>query len=374
MERATVLIATRDAALRALLAETLRREGARCLQAADRPALLHAVRVERPDLLFLDGDVVPQAYDLIPELQARSRATGIVLLVWETDREQAVEAVSAGVMDFVTKPVDRDQFPLRAAVALERSRLSAGDRRDRMALEQRVNVKTQEVSERRDRLRRQMLSAIEALAQSMAAKHRHTEDHARRVTGVAGALARALRLPSGDVRAVELAARFHDIGKIGVRDDVLDKRGALTGAEYDHVKTHPLVAERILGSLDDFASVLPLVKHEHERFDGTGYPDGLRGEAIPLGSRIIAVADAYDALVSVRSYRSPCTSGAALDEIRRCAGTQFDPVLVDLFERLVRDGTIRPPADGAAPPKGVPARPAGRKPRPPRGSRRPRGA
>ena len=370
MERATLLIATRDAALRVLLAETLRREGLRCLAVADRPALLRAVRDERPDLLLLDADVVPQAHELVPELRARCRSTGVVLLIWETDREKVVDAVAAGILDFITKPVDRDQVPLRVAVALERGRLLAGDLQYRMALEQRVNLRTREVSEKREHLRRQMLSTIEALAQSMAAKHLHSEGHARRVTAVAGAVARALSLPPGDVRAVELAARFHDIGKIGVRDDILDKRGALTVDEYDHVKTHPLVAEKILGSLDDFAAVLPLVKHEHERYDGTGYPDGLRGEAIPLGSRIIAIADAYDALVSERVYRRAGEPQAALDEIRRCAGTQFDPALVEVFARLVRDGTAGAPRDEAAAPKAAPASPRPRKPRRSRGPRR----
>jgi putative two-component system response regulator len=277
VEHAQICIACRDDALRVLLSDVLLREGHTLFPAPDRRSILKSVTGERPDLLLLDADAGPRSLEILLDVQTRNREVGILLLVWETDRETAAEAVRLGVSDFITKPVDRDQVPLRVAVALERRKLAVSDRQYRLALEQRINVRTKEVWEKKERLRRQMMSTVEALAQSLAAKHHYTEGHSRRVTEVALAMARAMKMTPEDLRSVELAARFHDIGKIGVRDDVLNKAGALDENEYAHVKTHPLVAERILGPIEDFVSVLPLVKHEHERYDGSGYPDGLKG-------------------------------------------------------------------------------------------------
>jgi response regulator RpfG family c-di-GMP phosphodiesterase len=344
VEHAQICIACRDDALRVLLSEVLRRDGHALLPATDRKSILKAVSGERPDLLLLDADAGLRSLEILLDVQSRNREVGILLLVWETDPETAAEAVRLGVSDFITKPVDREQVPLRVAVALERRKLAVSDRQYRLALEQRINVRTKEVWEKKERLRRQLMSTVEALAQSLAAKHRYTEGHSRRVTEVAIALARAMKMPPEELRAVELAARFHDIGKIGVRDDVLNKAGSLDETEYAHVKTHPLVAERILGPIEDFVSVLPLVKHEHERYDGTGYPEGLKGKSIPMGSRIIAIADAFDALVTDRVYRRGGSPEAALKEIRRCAGSQFDPDLIEIFGRLVRSGAVKSPA------------------------------
>lgn len=338
MDAETILIAVRDAPQGTLLAEVLQREGYRCRIAAARDALLREMESERPEMLVLDADLDGRALEAIPDLQARDRDLGVLVLVWETDRDAALRAARMGILDFITKPIDRDKVPIRLTVAVERRRRLAAERAYRLALEKRINQRTEEVWEKKDRLRLQLLSTIEALAQTLGAKHAYTEGHSRRVTQLALALARAAGLSQHEARDVELAARFHDIGKIGIRDDVLDKPDKLTDAEYDHIKTHPLVAERILTPIDEFRSFLPLVKHEHERYDGKGYPSGLRGEDIPLGSRIIALADAYDALVSDRSYRRGCTREAALAEIRRCSGTQFDPRLTEIFQRVIDDG------------------------------------
>lgn len=343
MAEETVLIAARDAAQGNLLGEVLRREGYRCRLASARADILQQVQSERPELLMLDADLDGTILEIVPELQVRDRDLGILVLLWETDRDAALRAAQLGILDFITKPLDRDKVPIRLTVAAERRRRLVAERVYRLALEQRINQRTEEVWEKKERLRRQLLSTVEALAQTLGAKHAYTEGHSRRVTQLAVALARAAALSPNDVREVELAARFHDIGKIGIRDQVLDKPAKLTDEEYEHIKTHPLIAERILGPIDEFRSFLPLVKHEHERYDGKGYPSGLRGENIPLGSRIIAIADAYDALVSDRAYRRGCATDSAVAEIQRCSGTQFDPRLVDLFVRVVRDGKWEQP-------------------------------
>lgn len=345
----TVLVACRDTSQGVLLGEVLARAGHRWLAAHATSAVLDAVGRERPELLLLDADLDVRLPDFLPELFVRDRDLGVLVILWETDPETAVQAARLGVLDFITKPFDRDKIPIRLTVAAERRKQALSDRAYKLALEKRINARTWEVWDKKERLERQLVSTIEALEQTLAAKHCYTEGHSRRVSDLSAALARAAGLPQDEVRAVELAARFHDIGKIGIRDDVLNKRGPLTDGEIEHIRTHPLVAERILSPIDAFAAVLPLVKHEHERFDGNGYPDGLRGGAIPLGARIIAIADTYDALVTDRVYRRGCSAEAALAEIGRCAGTQFDPHLVELFARLAREGALAPEGGKATP-------------------------
>jgi len=131
----------------------------------------------------------------------------------------------------------------------------------------------------------------------------------------------------------------HDLGKIGIKDDILDKKGAFTEKEMSHIRRHSLIGCKIIHKVRLFRLEEPIVRHHHERFDGKGYPDGLKGEKIPLESRIIAVADAYDAMTSKRSYRRSLTREAAFQEIRRCAGTQFDPAVCEGFFSAVSNGT-----------------------------------
>lgn len=155
--------------------------------------------------------------------------------------------------------------------------------------------------------------------------------HSRRVQYLAICLAQCLELPQTEIITVGLGALFHDIGKIGIDDELLQKPVQLTIAEYDVVKEHPASGALILSQFRGMEKVIPLVYHHHERWDGLGYPGGLQVEDIPLGARIVAIADAFDAMTSKRNYASPRTPAQAYAELLRCAGTQFDPFLVNRF-------------------------------------------
>jgi putative nucleotidyltransferase with HDIG domain len=174
-------------------------------------------------------------------------------------------------------------------------------------------------------------ASVTSLVTALEAKHKYTEGHSLRVARYADAIAVGLALPPAIREQVYTAALLHDLGKVGVRDDVLDKCGALEEAEWAAMRQHPMLGARILSSLDFLAEEARTVRSHHERPDGRGYPDGLSGEAIPLAARIIAVADAFDAMRSIRSYRTALSEEAALAELRRGAGTQFDPAAVDAF-------------------------------------------
>jgi putative nucleotidyltransferase with HDIG domain len=174
-------------------------------------------------------------------------------------------------------------------------------------------------------------ASVTSLITALEAKHKYTEGHSLRVARYADGIAVGLALPPAIREQVYTAALLHDLGKVGVRDDVLDKRGALDAVEWAAMRQHPLLGARILASLDFLAEEARIVRSHHERPDGRGYPDGLSGEAIPLAARIIAVADAFDAMRSVRSYRTALSEEAARAELLRGAGTQFDPAAVAAF-------------------------------------------
>jgi putative nucleotidyltransferase with HDIG domain len=170
--------------------------------------------------------------------------------------------------------------------------------------------------------------AIRALAAALDARDPYTAGHSDRVSVLSVAVGRSLRLPAEDLEVLRLGALLHDIGKIGVPDDVLRKPGALTAAEWETIRQHPLLGARILRQVPFLAPHIPIVELHHERPDGRGYPYGLSSEDIPLAARIVHVADAFDAMTSARAYRGTRSTDAAIRELRRCSGTEFHTDIV----------------------------------------------
>jgi HD-GYP domain-containing protein (c-di-GMP phosphodiesterase class II) len=171
-------------------------------------------------------------------------------------------------------------------------------------------------------------AAVAALAAAIDARDSYTHTHSEDVVELTGAVAERLGLEEREVAHVRDGALLHDVGKVAIPHDILGKRGPLDGSEWKVMREHPVMGERILRRTPELAPIAPLVRHEHERWDGQGYPDGLAGEAIPIGSRIILACDAYNAMITARPYRSPMSHEDAVAELRRGAGTQFDPAVV----------------------------------------------
>jgi putative nucleotidyltransferase with HDIG domain len=181
---------------------------------------------------------------------------------------------------------------------------------------------------------------VTTLTRVVCARDPYTGGHSESIADLAAAVAQELGLSPAEVQNLRVAALLHDIGKVAIPDGILHKPGPLEPEEWAVVRKHPDIGARILASARHLWPVIPIVRHHHERWDGRGYPDGLSGEAIPLGARILAVVDAYAAMTDVRPYRTPLPVDLALQELRRCAGTQFDPQIVDAFLRtLERRGT-----------------------------------
>jgi HD-GYP domain-containing protein (c-di-GMP phosphodiesterase class II) len=237
-----------------------------------------------------------------------------------------------GIHDYLTKPFDLREVLARLSQSLQRCAAArAGGRR-----EQQLTDSARRSSRATARL---LLGAIESLSSALEAKDGYTRGHSERVSRLAGLLARALGEAPERVRRLRLAGKLHDIGKIGVREAVLGKPGPLTAEEWEQVEAHPVVGERILSPLLEQAEIGAMVRGHHERYGGGGYPDGLRGSSIPLGSRVLAVADAFDALTSDRPYRARLPVERALEVLWQGAGSQWQPTLVEALQAHLRAGT-----------------------------------
>lgn len=180
-------------------------------------------------------------------------------------------------------------------------------------------------------LHQSFLDTITALAKLIEAKDKYTSGHSQRVTEYSLLIAKKLNLSKKEIEMIKFCGLIHDIGKIGINESILQKPSKLTNDEYANIKTHPIIGENVVKHINFLREGLPIIRNHHERYDGKGYPDGLKGKEIPLLARIVAVADAFDAMTSERSYRKAFSLQEAIKELKENAGTQFDPQIVKIF-------------------------------------------
>jgi len=342
-----VIVVSADAGLRTSLVRGLGDGRFRVVPAETLAEAGVAARSASAEMVLLDSRL-GSTLEEMGRLRKINPALGFVVIVGDEDSTLAVEAARVGAYEFFIRPLDIPKTLFRLGVALEKHSRALEERAYTVALEERLNYRTEEVLQSRDRIKSQFINTIRALERALQAKNVYTEGHSRRVAEKSVEIARAMKVPREQIRHIELGALFHDIGKIGIRDDVLNKPGRLTDSEYEHMKLHPIVAEQILSPIEELRPIVEIVKHEHERWDGTGYPMGLKGAQIPLGSRLIAITDAWDSMVFDRIYRKALPHEAALAEIERNSGTQFDPDCVRIFCDIER-ARLRAGVPAAAP-------------------------
>jgi response regulator RpfG family c-di-GMP phosphodiesterase len=279
---------------------------------------------------------------LVREIRQRWPQVAIIVVTAGHDHDAAIDCLNAGAQRYFLKPIILDEFRRALEETVRIWKLQQENERYRLHLEETVRRQTR-------RIRNTFLSGIGSLVGMMEARDKFLHGHSVRVRTYALRLARALDLSRVQCKQLSLAAKLHDIGKIGVPEAILNKKDRLTPAEYAVVKEHPVIGEKVLAGIIRNQTVLAAIRSHHERLDGAGYPDGLRGNEIPLLARIIAIADSFDAMTTSRAYRGAMPAAQALEVLRHDAGTQFEPSFVEAFiETMLASPNVNPTLCGDA--------------------------
>lgn len=334
---ASLLVVDDETNVRGMLATLLRREGYRVAEAASAEEALRALRRDSGIQLIISDLHMPgrDGTSLLREVRECLPDTPVIMLTGDGDVASAVECLKLGALDYMMKPFLPQEIRSKIAKALAERRLAIEVRHLRESYQRDLEARVKELGRKNQAM---WLAQVQMAVTMLEAKDPYTRGHSTRVATHAAATSQVLGLPPRIVEEVRLGGELHDIGKIGTRDAVLHKDGPLTEEEFQHVRAHTIAGESMLEPLrEDHPEVLQIVRWHHERVDGAGYPDGLRGEAIPLVARIVAVADTFDAIVSRRSYRAGRPHALAMEELLRVAGQQVDAVVVEAFRATFPD-------------------------------------
>jgi len=334
-KKAQVLIVDDEEYIREILKTTLTQAGYGCTTAANAEEAVSALAERNYDLMFTDIRMPgKQGTELLLEVRTAFPEVVVIMITAVDSANTAIESMRTGAYDYIIKPFNLDQVLVSANRAMDKRRLENASREYQRYLQQVADERAAET-------RRLFYSITQVFVHMLDLKAPFNEGHAVRVADKARYVARELRMTEDGVRKVYLAALLHDFGMILVEDMLLNKEGELTPDEQRHIQERSSRADEVLRPILDDEEVLKSIRHNRERYDGTGYPDGLKGNLIPLGARVIAVVDAFDAIVSGRPYRLPRSPQDAIKELARCAQTQFDPqvvtVFADLYERVFRN-------------------------------------
>lgn len=326
--KARVLIVDDEIHIQETLGAMLENAGYETVAAGNVEAALTELSKQHFDIAFTDICMPGrQGTELLQEIRSAYPDIVMVMITALDNAGTAIESIRMGAYDCIVKPLNIDQVLVSANRALDKRRLEDANREYQKYLERIAEERAVET-------RRLFYLMTQVLVRLLDIKVPFNAGHATRVAEMSRYVARELRMTEDGVRKVYLAALLHDIGMIVAEDAVLRKRSALSEDEQRQIQERSTLAEEVLRPILDDEEVLKYMRHHRERYDGTGYPDGLKGAIIPLGARIICVVEAFDAMTQGRPYRSPCTPEEALAELQRCADAQFDPQVVSVFGEL----------------------------------------
>lgn len=299
------------------------------------PEALAFLREEMPELVLLDLHMPDMdGYEVLAEIKKSPETADlpVIFLTADDDTETEVKVFQAGAMDYIKKPFSAQVAIQRIDRILELRRLQTG-------LEQEVEKKTAELLLSNRKVANLSYQIMEAMSAAIDAKDRYTHGHSDRVAQYSRELAKRLGKTGQELVDIYYIALLHDVGKIGVPNEIINKPDRLTDEEFAVIKTHPGMGASILENISEMPQLSVGAHWHHERYDGTGYPDGLRGTGIPEIARIIGVADSYDAMSSNRSYRRALPQEVIIGELEKGKGTQFDPEIAELMIRMIREDT-----------------------------------
>ena len=323
-----ILIIDDEAVVRQSLSRTLARDSYRCAEAGNADEACVKMEAGHFDLAILDIKMPGKSgLELLPEVKTKYPNTAVIMVTAVTDVGVITQCMKSGAVDYIPKPFDPGEVSLSVRQSLEKRRFEIEMRNHLQGLECQVVVQDKKI-------RALFLGAVQSLASALEAKDKYTAGHSQRVADLATEIGRKLTMSSDELEDLRCAALLHDIGKIAIDSNIQNKPGKLTSQEYEHIMRHTQIGPDIVKPLVNEA-IVEMIRRHHDRYDGRGLGQDVSGEAIPLGARIIAVADTIDAMTSDRPYRQGMPRERALEEIKRCSNTQFDPKVVNALLGLL---------------------------------------
>lgn len=306
----------------------LKRSGYSFTGVTDPMEAIEKVKNEHFDLLLLDFIMTPLHGDqVVEEIRKFNKELYILLLTGHKDLAPPLDTIRRlDIQGYCEKSDKFDQLLLLIESGIK-------------SVEQMREIKSinEKLADTYDQLEQAYMESIQTVRYTVEAKDAYTRGHSDRVSEYSVLIGKKLGLSEKDIKRLKIGGLFHDVGKIGVPDDILQKNGKLSEDEYSEIKNHPTIGAHILSTASIFKDILPIVKHHHERYDGKGYPERLQGENIPYLARITSIADTFDAMTSKRVYRDSLPLDKVIEEFKRCRGTQFDPQVDDLFIDILQN-------------------------------------
>ncbi len=338
LKKESILIVDDNQDISTILSMSLKKEGYRIITAQTGAEALSQIKGKSFNVVLLDIKLPDMnGLEILKVIKQNDPATIVIIITGHGFIEVAIEALRYDAYDYLEKPLDMEKVKVTIKRGIQHQRLELKNKGLVKSLTKKnidLNQKVEEVLMLNKSLEALYLGTMAALVSTIEAKDCYTRGHSERVTDIAVSIAKELGFPEHEQELIRYACQLHDIGKIGIRDHILNKLGALEQDEWDEIKHHPTTGADIVKSLGFLEKGILFIKHHHERYDGNGYPEGLKMEDIPLGARIIAVADSFDAMTSDRAYRKAKSVDEAILELKENAGKQFDPQVVEAFLRV----------------------------------------
>lgn len=331
------LIVDDETQLREAVARFLRKCGYEVTTAGSGPEALQRLEMDNISLMLLDVhmpgmsgiDVVEEALRVDPDV-------AIVMLSAAADATTAAGCMQRGALDYLTKPIELSNLEGAVKRALRKRATLLQEQEISGWLKHEVTERARQLARAKSKQQELTVATLEALINALEAKNPHLAGHSARVAALAATIASELDLSDDEIEQVRTAGRLHDLGKIGIRENVMNKKGRLTDEEYQHIKQHVCIGTQILAPLKYLGPVVSTIRSHHEHWDGNGYPDGLSGHEIPLGGRILCATEVYDALTTARPYQKKVTPEEAVARMRLLNGKVLDPEVMDALSIAVQ--------------------------------------
>ncbi len=347
-KKRSIFIVDDEAPIRKVLKTHLTREGYNVIESSGGNAIFDHLNSNSFDLVISDIRMPEvDGSEVLDYVTKEYSTTPIIMLTGLTDINVAIDIMKRGAFDYITKPVKKAELmntidkALSHKDLLERNEeLERQNKEYQLYLEDKVRERTRDLSEKAFELKDAYkllkdinIQFVQVMAETIEAKDKYTRGHCDRMRIQCLRIGELLEFSEEDLETLEYATILHDLGKVGVKETILNKEGKLTEEEFEEIRQHPEMGEKILEGITHMSPAAKIVGAHHENYDGTGYPKGIKGEAIPISSRIIAVADIFDAMYSSRPYRKKLDLETVLTEIKKVAGKQLDPNIVNVFLR-----------------------------------------